>query len=151
MMVLLMIMAVTMAGIMAFSMFSYYKLQYQSLKTNQDEKVNQVLHEVEYNYTYFSKLTTSLAYNELVQSYLIEKNQESKFDYVQRVSNLLINTQNQEPSIIDIAVIGDNGNFSNVAGDSSITSRLLKELPRDQHDVFFFEEKYIMLVSWKFL
>ena len=61
MMVLLMIMAVTMAGIMAFSMFSYYKLQYQSLKTNQDEKVNQVLHEVEYNYTYFSKLTTSLA------------------------------------------------------------------------------------------
>lgn len=147
MMVLLMIMAVTMAGIMAFSMFSYYKLQYQSLKTNQDEKVNQVLHEVEYNYTYFSKLTTSLAYNELVQSYLIEKNQESKFDYVQRVSNLLINTQNQEPSIIDIAVIGDNGNFSNVAGDSSITSRLLKELPRDQHDVFFFDRQNYFIHS----
>lgn len=147
MMILLIIMAVTMAGIMIFSIFSYYKLQYQSLKTNQDEKVNQVLHEVQYNYTYFSKLTTSLAYNELVQSYLIENKEESKFDYVQRVSNLLINTQNQEPSIIDIAVIGDNGNFSNVAGDSSITSKLLQELPRDQHDVIFFDRQNYFIHS----
>lgn len=147
MMILLIIMAVTMAGIMVFSIFSYYKLQYQSLKTNQDEKVNQVLHEVQYNYTYFSKLTTSLAYNELVQRYLIENKEESKFDYVQRVSNLLINTQNQEPSIIDIAVIGDNGNFSNVAGDSSITSKLLKKLPRDQHDVIFFDRQNYFIHS----
>lgn len=147
MMILLIIMAVTMAGIMIFSIFSYYKLQYQSLKTNQDEKVNQVLHEVQYNYTYFSKLTTSLAYNELVQRYLIENKEESKFDYVQRVSNLLINTQNQEPSIIDIAVIGDNGNFSNVAGDSSITSKLLKKLPRDQHDVIFFDRQNYFIHS----
>lgn len=147
MMILLIIMAVTMAGIMIFSIFSYYKLQYQSLKTNQNEKVNQVLHEVQYNYTYFSKLTTSLAYNELVQSYLIENKEESKFDYVQRVSNLLINTQNQEPSIIDIAVIGDNGNFSNVAGDSSITSKLLQELPRDQHDVIFFDRQNYFIHS----
>lgn len=136
--ILLIFTGCSIIGIMMFSFISYYNYQYDTLNKNNDAIVYQTIQSIENNYQYFSKLSTSIAYNEDVQSYLNESKPNQKFELSKRVSNLLISTQNIDPSILDISILGTNGNFTNVFGDIAVTYDLLRKLPEQFYDTYFF-------------
>lgn len=132
------IMSICIIIIMAYSFLSLYRLQYKIIEVNQEALTSQVLQEINNNYDYFIKLSTNLAYNESVQQFLLEDDVASQYGLFQSVSNLLINTQNMDTSIIDISVIGYNQNQANVSGDITVTSSLIDELPKDIKEIYFF-------------
>lgn len=142
------VMAVCIIIIMAYSFISHYKLQYKILQMNQEALTTQILQEISNNYEYFTKLSTNLAYNEFVQQFLTADSNNTQFELYQSVSNLLINTQNMDTSIIDIAVIGCNQNQVNVSGDIAVTSSLLEQIPKEKKELCFLgTQKYYMAAS----
>ncbi|MFV0504924.1 MAG: sensor histidine kinase [Lachnospirales bacterium] len=110
-----------------FSIFSYSRLLNSTVKSNQEDYSSQVLYATEKNLDNLKNIASSIAYNKIIQKYLIEDDPEKKFTLYQQVINLLNNTKLLNNSILDIAIIGQNETFANVMGDFSLYNSIEKD------------------------
>ena len=124
--------------VLCFSFLSFYQLQYKVVRNNQEAIVSQTLREIEKNYDAIDTLSTSISYNENVQQFLTAEASDSEFALLQSVSSFLINTQSQNSSILDLSIVGFNGNSTNISGDISVTKELLNQLPKENKELYFF-------------
>ena len=122
------------------SMQSYSKLQTTTIKNNQELISNQVLQSAERNYEEIKNIASSIAYNQLVQQYLMETDADMKLTSYQHVINFMNNSKTLNKSILDVAILGESQNAANLSGDISIYSSLYNELPDDNLPIYFLDK-----------
>ena len=123
-----------------YSMHSYSRLQTTTIKNNQKLFSNQVLQSAENSYEEIKNIASSIAYNQLVQTYLMETDADKKFTSYQAIISLMNSSKTLNKSILDVAVLGETQNSANLSGDISIYSSLYKTLPDDNLSIFFLDK-----------
>lgn len=76
------------------------------------------------NNSILQSLITNIAYNQLVQDYLIEEDQLKKFEMYESIYNFLTNLSVVQSGIIDFVIIGDNNNTFSLSPSTSWVRRL---------------------------
>jgi two-component system sensor histidine kinase YesM len=133
-----------------YSVHSYYELLISTIKSNQELYSRQVVQSTEKNLNDIQNIATSIAYNQSVQRYLIETDTEKKFTLYQQVINLLNNTKSLNNSILDIGLIGKNGNFANLVGDMALYQSRYEEVSHSDSSTIHFLDKSTILVDSSF-
>ena len=109
-----------------YSTFTFYRQMTNTVESNQELYFNQLLLSCETGFEEIEHICSSVAYNQLVQNYLLETDPINKFTLYQHVINLLNNTKNLNDSIIDIALFGETKNRANISGDIAHTTICMK-------------------------
>lgn len=105
--------------ITGFNMISLSRTQIATMEKNLAQLDTQTLGTFEKGYENIQNIAISVAYNQIVSQYLESTENEAKFKSYSAVEKLLKNMKNLNTSIIDIAVLGENGNRINLNGDIS--------------------------------
>ena len=153
-MLLIAILGIFILFISLYSTFTYMNQMSTTVERNQELYFNQLLLSAETNFEEIGHISSSIAYNQLVQNYLLESDPNNKFTLYQHMVNLLNNTKTLNNTIIDIALIGENRNSANLSGDISIYYDLYKKIPDNTDTAHFFgktdyyiaDNRYIALV-----
>jgi len=120
-----------------YSTFTFYKQMTNTVESNQELYFNQLLLACETNFEEIEDICSSVAYNQLVQNYLLETDPNNKFTLYQHVVNLLNNTKSLNSGIIDIAILGDTKNRANISGDIATYEHLYGMIPSDTDSVYY--------------
>ncbi len=139
--ILLSLMSICLLILIASGFLPFYQLQYQILKTSRETITSNNINEIQNNYKYVANLTTSLAYNEIVQRYVNETGAVNQFQLNQNLMIQLVNTQSLEEYIMDIAIIGFNGVYANITGDIAFFTSLVSDLPEYSTSPWFFNKQ----------
>lgn len=76
-----------------------------------------------------SRITTGVAYNSIVQDYLLETDVLEKLNMSKKVNNFLHNMLDIKDGIMDIVITGDNGNYFDINGGSEFCRNLSLKVP----------------------
>lgn len=102
----------TIAVVLLVLFISYLRIA-DIITKNNNEYMNSITSQIKGNISsnckMYSRILTSIAYNELMQSYIMETDMNRKFADFGKVSNFVSNMQGMQEGIIDIAIIGDIG------------------------------------------
>lgn len=94
-----------------------------------EEIMGQIRSNVSSNCEVLNNVMVNIAYNNLVQEYLMETDSSKKFLLYENVSNLIGNMQGIKEGIEDIAIIGVNGNTFDLNGGGWDTLKIIEEIP----------------------
>ncbi len=123
------VMLMGMALILLYSSLRFYRIQYETVKENQQMVAEQAAAKATQNCKDIKKMVQAVAYNKVVQDYLRETDREHMFEQYQSVKNFLNNTVNLGKGILDIAVVGEKGAFINIDGESLSAKQLAAGMP----------------------
>lgn len=131
--------------IFLYSMHSYSSLQTATIKSNQSLFSRHVQQSAEKSFEEIKNIASSIAYNQLVQQYLMETDAQKKFDLYGHVINLLNNTKALNNSILDIAILGETKNTANLCGDISLYKSIYGRLPEDNLPIHFLDKSTLYI------
>lgn len=118
--IVLIIFFICTIGITLYSTYDYTRLQTGLLNTSLESYSAQLAKSTSQSYESYESICYSVAYSQVVQSYLKSRPSQNRYEQYQQLENLLTNTANLNPYIIDIAVYGQDGTFASLSGSSSI-------------------------------
>ena len=75
-----------------------------------------------------NRILNSIAYDSNIQDYMIEDDPVKKIDIFIKVKSFLENMQDLKPGIIDIVILGDNGNSYYHKGKTELTEKAVTGL-----------------------
>lgn len=105
-----------------------YKINAEIVTKNNENYTNALFYQMEQtiysNNAVLQSLTTNIAYNQLVQTYLIEEDHLEKFEMYENIHNFLLNLSVVQPGIIDFVIIGNNNNTFSLSPSTSWVRRL---------------------------
>ncbi|NLM09455.1 MAG: sensor histidine kinase [Clostridiaceae bacterium] len=133
-----------------YSTFTFYRQMTNTVESNQELYFNQLLLSCETGFEEIEHICSSVAYNQLVQNYLLETDPINKFTLYQHVINLLNNTKNLNDSIIDIALFGETKNRANISGDIATYNHLYEMIPPDIDSVYYFGKTEYYIANRKY-
>lgn len=139
--IVLVVLVVGMFGIFFYSFFGFFNMQESIAKGNQQMMTEQMASSVNNTCEQIDKLMQSVAYNQMVQNYLTEVDSQRKFEEYKNVVNFLHNTKNINSGIIDIAIVGQDGNSVNLEGNVETVKSMAAQLPESE-DVYYFGLEY---------
>ena len=129
----LLILAVATTFVMIFIIFlTYYQISKSITKKNSEytiDIITQVKQSVSVNCDIINRIITNIAYNPTIQDYLMETDEVAKLELLKKVDKLLINMAGIKDGILDILVIGDNGNYDSLTGKTSFVNEM-KNFPQ---------------------
>lgn len=128
-----------------YSMHSYSSLQTATIHNNQTLFSSHVQQSAEKSFEEIKNIASSIAYNQLVQQYLVEVDAQKKFNLYGSVINLLNNTKSLNNSILDIAVLGETKNTANLSGDISLYKSIYGRLPDDNLPIHFLDKSTLYI------
>ncbi len=100
-------------------LFFYFQITEIYMKRN-DEYTKEIILQIRRNVSshcdVLSNITTSIAYNSLVQEYLVETEPVAKFELYAKVENLFNNMAKITDGVYDITIIGNNNNVFDMQG-----------------------------------
>jgi len=94
-----------------------------------DEITTQIANTITSNCNIINNLLHTIAYNNIIQEYLMETDQSVKFQLYENVSNLLENMKIINKGIIDIVLIGNNGNTIDTYGGAHFCKQIINRIP----------------------
>ena len=133
---------VGMLGIFFYSFINFYNLQENIMKESQQMMTEQMASSVSKTCEQIDKLIQSVAYNQMVQEYLTETDSGRKYEEYKNIVNLLHNTKNINSGIIDIVIVGQDGNCVNLEGNATMAESLVRQLPNDENVYYFGSQNY---------
>lgn len=89
---------------------SYIKVHTESMDNYLELYANYMASTTRQAYTTYENIAYSVAYNTVVQDYITQEDSKKRYDTYKQVYNLLNNTAKLNSNIMDIAVIGLDGN-----------------------------------------
>ncbi len=140
---------VGMLGIFLYSFLNFLNLQENMVIENQQLLTKQLATSVSGDCQQIDKLVKSVAYNQMVQAYLVEPNALKKFEAYQNVADLLNNTKSINGNVIDIAVVSADGMSVNLEGSAELAKSLLSKLPETGDLYYFGLEQYHISNQWR--
>lgn len=120
--IVLIIFTISTVGIILYSTYGYTQLQTDMLNNSLESYSAQLAKSTQESYESYENICYSIAYNQTVQAYLMRggaKTRSQEYEQYQQVQNLLTNTVNLNPYIMDIAVYGQDGTFASLCSASS--------------------------------
>lgn len=101
---------------------------------NNSEYINDLTAQIKENISstckLYSRVLTNIAYNSVLQDYIMETDENKKFENFSKVGNLMNNMQDMQEGIIDFAIIGDNGSSYFLKGQSEgAISQVMRNTP----------------------
>jgi hypothetical protein len=105
--------------ITGLNMISLSRTQIHTMEKNLARFSTQTLNTFEQGYENIRNIAISVAYNQIVCKYLESSESIERFETYSDVEKLLKNMKNLNTNIIDIAVLGKDGNNINLNGDIS--------------------------------
>lgn len=118
-----------------------------TIKNNQELYSKHVLRSTEKNLEDIKNISSSVAYNQAVQRYLVETEAGAKFNLYQQVINFLNNTKVINNSILDIAIIGETGNVANLIGDVALYQSLYQSISDNVVSSIKFLDKSVLIID----
>lgn len=100
---------------------AYYQTSDILLKKNKEytsDMISQVNESINSNCAQIDKIATSVAYDIVVQNYLLTEDYPEKLKLVELLDNLFRNITYLRDGILDIVVIGENGNSYSMSGST---------------------------------
>lgn len=132
---LMMLVICTVLTIIFLIIMTYSQISSVIEKNNNNysgEIFSQIKRNISNNYDLLSTMLTNAAYSEVVQNYMMEKDEKLKYKDYKNVDSLLSTMQGiKSNEIIDFVILGDNGNNYFLHGANDSTMKFLKELPQD--------------------
>lgn len=126
--------------IVMYTTLSYSHLQETTLSDNLLQLSEQASQSVENTYSLVEDIASSIAYNQIVQQYLLmdpDSKKDQQYDYYNTLSSLLTNFSLLNPTILDIALVSDNGTGVNISGVMNDYYKLY-ETCKDTNDEFIY-------------
>lgn len=121
--IVLIIFSICTAGITVYSTFGYARTQADMLDKTLESYSAQLAKSTLETYQSYENICYSIACNQTVQDYLnpytSPASAEEPYQQYQQLYNLLTNTANLNPYIMDIAVYGQDGSFVSLCGSVS--------------------------------
>ncbi len=105
---------------------AYYQTSEIIIKKNKEytsDMILQVNENINSNCAQIDKIATSVAYDIVVQNYLTANDYSEKIALVKLLDNLFRNITYLREGILDIVVIGENGNFYSMSGSTDFIKR----------------------------
>lgn len=105
--------------IVIYTTLSYSHLQETTLSDNLLQLSEQASQSVENTYSLVEDIASSIAYNQIVQQYLLmdsDSDKDQQYEYYNTLSSLLSNFGLLNPTILDIALVSNNGTGVNISG-----------------------------------
>lgn len=136
------VLLVSMLIVTIFTVRSLTTMQKTLLENNLNSFSAQLVQTAEKNYQDIQNIATSVAYNLIIQDYLLETDMNSKHGMYTNVYSLLLNLSKLNNSILDIAAFGEGGNKLNIQGDIDSYSGLYARYRHDQTPIRFLKSNF---------
>ena len=123
-------------SVITFCMYIITYSQVSNVITrNNNEYVDNILTQmkqtISQNSSLMGRIITSIAYNEVIQRYILEQDAYSRYEDKLRIDNFLYNIQEIQEGIIDIIILGDGGNSYSLKGMNTMTNNIIEKMPPD--------------------
>ena len=128
-----------------YNALDYLRFQAATLEDNQNLYSMQVANTAKKSLSDIGNIAASIAYNQVVQQFLLDKDPQSQFASYQYVMNLLHNTKPLNNSIVDIAIISGNGNSLNISGDISLYQDFYDDAYDRASTISFLDKAYLVI------
>jgi two-component system sensor histidine kinase YesM len=122
-------------SMVAIILMSYYQLSH-AIEVKNREYYNQLISQINQtimsNTDSINRLVKNIAYNKtIVQEYLGEKDPSKQFQLYKKLQDYLSDMRNLKDGIIDIAIIGKDGNATNLNGSIDQLMPIAQEIPEN--------------------
>lgn len=94
-----------------------------------DNILTQMKQTISQNSSLMGRILTNIAYNEVVQKYILEQNAYSEYEEMTTINNFLYNIQEIQDGIIDIVILGEDGNSYSLKGTNTVTNNIIEKMP----------------------
>ena len=122
-------------GLTCWRAYDFWHTQHDSLDNYLNLYARQLKYTTTQTYQSFENIAYSVAYNTLVQDYIPMTDTDGRYEAYQRVYNLLNNTANLNSSIVDITIIGAEGNSVSLSASPGTYIKLMEQ-SEPQTDAF---------------
>lgn len=141
----LLILALTIS-VVTFCMYIITYSQVSNVITqNNNEYVDNILTQmkqtISQNSSLLRRVLTNVAYNEAIQKYIFEQDAYSKYENSQTINNFLYNIQEIQDGIIDIVILGDDGNYYFLKGMNTVTYNIIEKMPPNINNYYSGKEQ----------
>ncbi len=114
--IILVLFSICSAILIGYSSFSYIKIQNQFLNNSLVSYSAQLAKSAREAYESYENICYSVAYNQVVLSYLSASDSQQQFNQLDQLESLLTNSAILNPYIVDIAIYGRQNTFVSLCG-----------------------------------
>ena len=142
--------AVLLASMLVITILTIHSLnsmQKTIMENNLNSFSSQVAQVAEKTYSDIYNIAESIAYNQLIQTYLTETDAEAKRSMYDNISSLLHSSVRLNNSILDIAIFGESGNKVNIQGDIESYTELYEQYKNDHTKLIRFLKSNFIIGS----
>ncbi len=142
------VMFVCILFVLFLTMNALTKMQQKTMENNLTSYSSRVVLDVEQTYENIGNIAQSLAYTQIVQDYLMETDatdKSVKFESYNNIYSLLVSNQKLNSCILDIAIVGKNGNNANINSDISIFNELFDLVPTSNQPIVFLGKQILYI------
>lgn len=125
----------------AASGFGYHQIKSITYKRNSDytiEMLSTIKQNIASNADSINRIMPNIAYNELVQEYLLEEDRVKQFELYQKVEKLLVNLQSMNRAILDVVLTGQGTSSYHCVGCGDIPF----DLTPDRTNAYYSDIQY---------
>lgn len=136
----------TIAVVLLVLFVSYFRIVNIITKNNNEYMsgiMDQIKNNISSNCKIYSRILINIAYNAVIQDYIVEPDMGKRFETVGNVSNIVSNIQEMHEGIIDIAIISDIGSSYFLRGQTvEEIKQVISEAPKNLPN-YYTGEKHI--------
>ncbi|MFD0960510.1 cache domain-containing sensor histidine kinase [Paenibacillus chungangensis] len=128
------------SAISALSYWQYSKLIYDKNNDNTKELLLTIRNNIGTNVNAMNRVMAAIGYNEIVQQYITEQDPVTRYELYNQISKLIVNLKSLKQGIVDVAIIGLEGNSFNCNGCAEAIPK--SEIPERSSGYYYTAEQW---------
>ncbi|MCU6713128.1 sensor histidine kinase [Paenibacillus sp. J5C_2022] len=128
------------SAISALSFWQYSKLIYEKNSDNTKELLLTIRNNIGTNVNAMNRVMAAIGYNEIVQQYITEQDPVMRYELYGQISKLIVNLKSLRQGIVDVAIIGLDGNSFNCNGCGEVIPQ--RDIPERSSGYYYTAEQW---------